>query len=1061
MHLNSLYMRNFKKYREVTIEFQDGLTGIVGRNGSGKSSIVEAIAWALYGNKASIVRRDFIKNSRAGEQDKLVVKLDLNLDNKEMTIERAMRGKSLTPEARLDIDGEMVATGTREVENLLENLLNISFQDFMKTFYARQKDLDNLLKEGGTKKKEYLLTLLGLDEIRARMFDDIRRDTKKLDGEVGRLEGALSEIGDVSESLDGTRENIALAKKDLSSAEVEAAESLRREEECERGLEVVAERKRHHESISEEILRLESSIAKSAEAISRGEAKLEEIEEGKWKLFELEPKLARLKEVRAALEEMEPKRKEHQSLSQARVKIESGIEVALQSLRDLESRRDRLEAERSKLDSIRPEEEEHARLALELNDLEERREAQRKLSTQKENEQVRLESLEENAARIESTLKELEESRSRMEEIEPFCAKYERIEIEVARLDQEREKKRHSDDLSERKDAILERMDKIAESKALLTSQITSLGNLEEEEAKLKQKDEELDLLESELNRSIAQMRLKQGLLKSRIDDAKKHLANVEGLGEESNCPTCERPLGDQYRLLVQKYQSEASAAKEEMASFRANIKGADDRLNQVTVARGGLKGSFADLIKKKSQRGEILAEIRSQSERSLEFGHDIQEIEREAESLGAIEYDPESHSLLVSEIEELRPLLKERAELQIRLEEIPHKKTELEAANEARTSLSEKIERLKVMIDQTGYDEPLHLQKRARFQDLVPLHERFSALVQRVEEIPLVEAEILTRKDNLTQIQGEAKSLKNELDLLCFDPLAYEAFLAERKGLRKSENAANEIRIALASEPEVTHNLNEAKTAAENLKLELESARKRLFDLDYKSEAYREAKGALGKAKTGREDARERVGQLQVQVGVLERDLQRLCAEAERKEELSKRLEEARREIEVVETTRSLTNRFMDHILERVRTEIALNAGRILREVAGKYGRVSIDEAFNILVEDEGEFYPISRFSGGEIDMIAVSVRVAISEYLMRFGQNGPGYSFLILDEVFGSQDVEHRESMINMLRSLDDRFPQIFAISHISEVQGQFDNTIQVVEEDDGSSRVEVEMR
>ena len=404
---------------------------------------------------------------------------------------------------------------------------------------------------------------------------------------------------------------------------------------------------------------------------------------------------------------------------------------------------------------------------------------------------------------------------------------------------------------------------------------------------------------------------------------------------------------------------------------------------------------------------------------------------------------------------------MKERAELQIRLEEVPHKNAELETAKEAKRSISEKIGRLALKIDQTGYDEPIHLQKRARFQDLVPLHERFSALIRRVEEIPQVEAEMLARKDNLAQIQGEAKSLKDELDLLCFDPSAHEAFLAERKGLRKSENAANEIKIALAAEPEVTHNLNEAKTAAENLKLELESAHKRLDDLDYKSDAYKEAKEALETAKARREEARVRVGQLQVQVGVLERDFERLCAEAERKEELSRRLEEARREIEVIETTRSLTNRFMDHILERVRTEIALNAGRILREVAGKYGRVSIDEAFNILVEDEGEFYPISRFSGGEIDMIAVSVRVAISEYLMRFGQNGPGYSFLILDEVFGSQDIEHRESMISMLRSLDDRFPQIFAISHISEVQGQFDNTIQVVEEDDGSSRVEVEMR
>ena len=88
---------------------------------------------------------------------------------------------------------------------------------------------------------------------------------------------------------------------------------------------------------------------------------------------------------------------------------------------------------------------------------------------------------------------------------------------------------------------------------------------------------------------------------------------------------------------------------------------------------------------------------------------------------------------------------------------------------------------------------------------------------------------------------------------------------------------------------------------------------------------------------------------------------------------------------------------------------------------------------------------------------MIAVSVRVAISEYLMRFGPDGGSYSFLILDEVFGSQDQEHREKMIQMLRSLEERFPQIIAISHISDVQGQFDNTLLVVEDELGNSRVE----
>lgn len=46
----------------------------------------------------------------------------------------------------------------------------------------------------------------------------------------------------------------------------------------------------------------------------------------------------------------------------------------------------------------------------------------------------------------------------------------------------------------------------------------------------------------------------------------------------------------------------------------------------------------------------------------------------------------------------------------------------------------------------------------------------------------------------------------------------------------------------------------------------------------------------------------------------------------------------------------------------------------------------------------------------------------------------------------------------MIGMLRNLENRFPQVIVISHISDVQDQFDNTINVIEDKTGDSFVEV---
>jgi DNA repair protein SbcC/Rad50 len=53
MRLNSLRLTNFRQHNDTYITFESGLTGIIGANGSGKSTILEAIAWALYGQEAA------------------------------------------------------------------------------------------------------------------------------------------------------------------------------------------------------------------------------------------------------------------------------------------------------------------------------------------------------------------------------------------------------------------------------------------------------------------------------------------------------------------------------------------------------------------------------------------------------------------------------------------------------------------------------------------------------------------------------------------------------------------------------------------------------------------------------------------------------------------------------------------------------------------------------------------------------------------------------------------------------------------------------------------------
>jgi exonuclease SbcC len=115
----------------------------------------------------------------------------------------------------------------------------------------------------------------------------------------------------------------------------------------------------------------------------------------------------------------------------------------------------------------------------------------------------------------------------------------------------------------------------------------------------------------------------------------------------------------------------------------------------------------------------------------------------------------------------------------------------------------------------------------------------------------------------------------------------------------------------------------------------------------------------------------------------------------------------------------------------------------------------VIIDEDFNLFVRDIDEDYPVERFSGGEQDDIAVALRIALSRYLAEFHQLHES-TFLVFDEIFGSQDEERRNNLIAALRTQEAYFPQIILISHIPEIQGEFSNTLLVECGPDQVSRV-----
>ena len=71
-----------------------------------------------------------------------------------------------------------------------------------------------------------------------------------------------------------------------------------------------------------------------------------------------------------------------------------------------------------------------------------------------------------------------------------------------------------------------------------------------------------------------------------------------------------------------------------------------------------------------------------------------------------------------------------------------------------------------------------------------------------------------------------------------------------------------------------------------------------------------------------------------------------------------------------------------------------------------------------------------------------------------------GHPLSVLILDEVFGSLDVDRRDAVIQLLHGLTGRFEQVILISHIEGIRDGLDHVVRCTfDERSGASRVEME--
>ena len=215
-----LKMRNFMCYRDnvPVLDFTGiHLACLSGDNGNGKSAIIDAITWALWGKSRADSDDDLIYTTQSEMEVEFEFKVN---DQLYRIIRKRARPKKRTGAGQSSLefqisnnDGFRPITGntiSQTQQNIID-VLHMDYDTFINSAYLRQGHADEFTRQQPAKRKEVLGSILGLD-IYDHLEEQAKEKVKQFEADNLQIETMLQEIA------------AELAQKPAFEAELEQAE---------------------------------------------------------------------------------------------------------------------------------------------------------------------------------------------------------------------------------------------------------------------------------------------------------------------------------------------------------------------------------------------------------------------------------------------------------------------------------------------------------------------------------------------------------------------------------------------------------------------------------------------------------------------------------------------------------------------------------------------------------------------------------------------------------------------------------------------------------------------
>ena len=316
-----LSMRNFLCYRDNVppLDFSGmHVACLSGDNGHGKSALLDAITWALWGKARAPTEDELVHLGRTEAEvdfEFLVDSSRYRVIRKRKRATARSRGESMLDFFVEGADGWRVISGNtlRETERRIQETLHMDYETFINSAFLMQGRADEFVRKTAAQRKEVLASILGLEQY-DRLAERCKELTKEaelrrrqLELDIGSIDQQLAHRGEYEQQLEEVQAELAQAEEAVASQE-QLVDTLRRAAEAlEHQRQQLRRAEEQWQRAEDELERHRRQVAQHQERIDQYQAtvrRAEEIRRGHQRLQEARAREAEFTRLHSALMEL-------------------------------------------------------------------------------------------------------------------------------------------------------------------------------------------------------------------------------------------------------------------------------------------------------------------------------------------------------------------------------------------------------------------------------------------------------------------------------------------------------------------------------------------------------------------------------------------------------------------------------------------------------------------------------------------------------------------------------------------------------------------------------------